>query len=117
MKTHVLALTCIALVITMPVRAAAVRCEISKKFACSSSGCRDNVTTVWNLVDIKTNRFSRCDRKGCDHYPMTVTRSGLFINIDIPGRAMFAKMAADGSEFVEVVSLGTDVLVSYGSCK
>ncbi|MEJ2121955.1 MAG: hypothetical protein P8Z76_14870 [Alphaproteobacteria bacterium] len=114
---RLLAVMFIALVATMPAHAAAMRCDMSKKFACTAGGCRDNAITGWNVVDFKTNRFSRCDRKGCDHYPMTVKRSGLFLNIEIPGRAMFAKMSVDGSKYLEVVSLGTSVLVSYGSCK
>jgi branched-chain amino acid transport system substrate-binding protein len=42
---------------------------------------------------------------------------GIFIVIDVPRRAMVAKMAMDGSQFVEVVTTGTNAIVSFGACK
>ena len=100
-----------------PAWTAEVRCEIDAKFACGLSGCRESAVTVWNLIDIDALRFSRCDRKGCDHYAMSQTVSGAFTNIEVPGRGMIAKVSLDGSQYVEVVTLGTDVLISYGSCQ
>ena len=101
----------------LPTSAAPMRCDITKKFACNPGGCRETKGTIWNLVDFKAQRFSRCDKKGCDHYTISRSESGIYVNITVPDRAMFAKMSRDGSEYVEVVSLGTNVLVSYGSCK
>ena len=100
-----------------PAFGAAIRCEITSKFACSPSGCVENALGVWNLIDIDAARFSRCDRNGCDHYTMSQTTSGIFTNIEVLGHGMLARMSQDGSQYVEVVTLGTDVLVSYGSCR
>lgn len=96
---------------------AALKCEIISKFACAKSGCEPNAVGVWNLIDADKMTFSRCDQKGCDHYDMRVTKSGIYFNIIIADRAMFAKMSADGREYVEVTSIGMNVLVSYGSCR
>ena len=112
-----LVLAFVMLGIALPASAAPMRCNITKKFACNPGGCRETKGTIWNLIDFKAGRFSRCDKKGCDHYPMSPSKSGIYVNIVIPARAMFAKMSRDGSEYVEVVSLRTLVLVSYGSCK
>jgi len=104
--------------ISNPANAQTVRCDIGTKFACiAASGCNDNPPGVWNVIDFTTNSFSRCDKNGCDTYEMSPTRSGLYISIDVPGHGMFAKMSADGSQYTEAVSLGTDVLVSFGSCR
>ena len=93
-------------------------CEIDSKFSCSAgSGCSDSKLGIWNVVDFGAGTFQRCDRNGCDSYPMAPIQSGLFINFMIPERAMFAKMSGDGSQYVEVVSIATDVLVSFGSCR
>ncbi len=98
-------------------RSAELRCEFRAKYACNLSGCRENAVTVWNLIDLDALRFSRCDQKGCDHYTITTSVSGIFINIEVPGHGMLARMSHDGSQYLEVVTLGTDVLVSYGACR
>ncbi len=94
-----------------------LRCDIVTKFFCGAdSGCQKNEVSVWNTVDLDTQEFSRCDQNGCDTYPVSTTPSGKFTIIDVPGHGMFAKMTADGSDYVEVVSVLTGVLVSFGQC-
>ena len=48
---------------------------------------------------------------------MKYATSGLFTNIMVPGRGMLAKVSRGRSQYVEVVTLGTNVLISYGACK
>lgn len=96
---------------------ATLKCDITSKFACSPSGCVNNNLGVWNLIDLDAKRFSRCGESGCDTYDMTSSQSGVYVNFEIPRTGMLAKMAADGGQYVEVVTAGTGVLVSYGSCK
>ena len=115
MRTLVVGL--LVLVAASPAWANEIRCEIEAKYACNVSGCRENAITTWNLIDLDALRFSRCDQKGCDHYTITTSVSGIFINIEVPGHGMLARVSQDGSQYVEVVTLGTDVLVSYGSCR
>ncbi len=94
-----------------------MRCDIAQKFACTASGgCQENVIKVWNTVDFDAQEFSRCDQNGCDTYTMSITPSGEFTIIDVPGHGMFAKMTADGSDYVEAISVLTGVLVSFGQC-
>ena len=99
------------------VRAAEMRCIIHSKEACDSAGCKKVAPTIWSVIDLEKKRYSRCDSKGCDHYKMSVKKSGVYLNLEIPGKATFAKMSKDGSDFLEVATLGTTALVSHGSCK
>ena len=82
--------------IVPPGRAAELRCEIATKNACGETGCRPGNITVWNLIDLEARRYSRCDRKSCDHYPANISVSGLFYNIAVPERGMLAKLSQDG---------------------
>ena len=92
-------------------------CRISYKQECDGSSCRRVKATIWNLIDFDNRRYSRCDRKGCDRYKMVFRISGLFVNITTARpRGMLAKMTIDGSRFIEVATIGTAALVSYGRC-
>ena len=51
--------------------ASPIKCQISAKFACTPSGCSENKLGMWNVIDIESGKFSRCDLKGCDDYPAT----------------------------------------------
>ena len=52
-----------------------------------------------------------------DAFDLVGRQRGAFTNIEVPGRGMLAKVSLDGSQFVEVVTLGTGVLISYGACR
>ncbi len=111
---------CIAFAAMLTVRSLAsaqqMRCEITSKFACLPSGCVPEKLGMYNLIDLERRTISRCDRKGCDKYAANVTRLGMFIVVDVPGRGTFAKLSIDGSQYVEIATLGTGVLVSFGAC-
>ncbi len=112
-----LLLTAVSVFLATEAVAAEIRCDIRSKVTCSSAGCTEKAPGMWNLIDLEGRRFSRCDYEGCDHYQMVVSRSGTYLNLEVPGRAMLAKMAADGSKYLEVATLGTKALVSHGTCK
>jgi hypothetical protein len=61
--------------------------------------------------------YSRCDSRGCDKFDARFSRSGVFTIIDLPGRGFTAKLAADMSTFIEVATIETQALVSFGACK
>jgi hypothetical protein len=67
-------------------------------------------------IDLTAHRYSRCDSAGCDGYDAKVTQSGAFTIVEVPGRAMFAKIGPEGKA-TEVVSLMNSVLVSQGACR
>ena len=97
---------------------AEMRCDIDSKFQCSAGGgCKSMDRTIYNLVDLEQLRYSRCDASQCDHMQMNASRSGLFINMEIPGSGMIAKMTLDGSEFTEIATLSTTAFISFGSCR
>lgn len=108
---------CLAVILfPSAVLATELRCEISSKYTCSREGCSPNKLGVWNLIDLERGKFSRCDRNGCDQYDANVSQSGIYYNIEVPGHGVLAKMTLDGTEYIEVATLGTTVLVSFGSC-
>jgi hypothetical protein len=94
-----------------------VTCTIREKYSCAEGeGCAPVENTIVVRIDIPGATYSRCDAKGCDDYGALFSSSGEYINIDVPGRGMVAKMASDGSEFVEVATLMSVVLLSFGNC-
>src|SRR5262245_9478503 len=109
----------ISFLIVMPsvAVAAPLSCVITAKFACMPAGCGPVETGMFSVIDMQTGSFSICDRRGCDEYQATFSSSGQYIVIDLPGRGMVAKMSANGSEYLEVATLGTNTVISFGSCK
>jgi hypothetical protein len=109
----------ISLLVIMPSVsvAAPLSCVITAKFACMPAGCGAVETGMFSVIDMQSGSFSRCDRRGCDEYEATFSSSGQYIVIDLPGRGMVAKMSANGAEYLEVTTLGTNTLVSFGACK
>ena len=100
-----------------PAHGQTLRCDITEKNYCEKGqGCRPVDAKVWNIIELDRETFSRCGRSGCDEYPAHISRSGVFMIIDVPGRGVFAKQSIDGSSFVEVVTLGTTVYLSFGAC-
>lgn len=94
-------------------------CEGDQRYGCDdTNGCAGSplAITTWAEFNFDDNSYRRCDRAGCDDYAPVVTRSGEFLNIELPGRASFAKIGPDGS-FSEVVTLGTQVMITYGQCR
>lgn len=93
-----------------------LRCTWTEKVQCDpGSGCSAQPIKTWATIDLDGRRYQRCDRLGCDTYDASVTRSGVYRVIDLPGRGVFTKLADDGRG-TEVVSLGNSVLVSQGHC-
>ncbi|MBZ9654022.1 hypothetical protein [Phyllobacterium lublinensis] len=95
---------------------ALLRCDITSKFICTSSGCQPAKLAVFNLIDMRDKTLARCDSKGCDPYTATFSSSGLFLNIAVPTNGLLAKLGGNG-DFVEVATLAGQVYSSFGSCK
>jgi hypothetical protein len=99
----------VVLAVTPSSHAAELKCEIRQKFFCEESGCSTTPAKVWNLVDMSNKTYARCDSMGCDKYPAQFSASGIFINIDVPGRGLTAKISADS--FHEIATLGHAIYV------
>jgi hypothetical protein len=100
-----------------PSAKAELRCEINAKQVCNPDGCRSVAPTVHNKLDGQHGLYSRCDANGCDDYPASITRSGAFANVEVPGRGVIAKVSLADGAFLEVATLGLEAYVSYGACK
>lgn len=93
-------------------------CTISEKVRCSQGqGCHPVEATIIVRLNPEQQTYSRCDAKGCDDFQAQFGVSGNFLNIALPQNGMLAKVSGDLLSVMEVVTLGADVLVSYGSCK
>ena len=92
-------------------------CTITEKFQCAQGqGCQSVKNTIVVRIDIDRQAYSRCDANGCDERQGQFSISGEFINIALPENGLLAKLIRDGSHFTEVATLGTNVLLSFGSC-
>ena len=105
-------------------------CKINEKHACNpEKGCSANTLGVTNYINFERKTYARCDRAGCDTYDAQFSQSGSFHNIAVADRVMFAKVwpnhhsqsafwpyTSTSGKFMEVVTLGSTVLVSYGIC-
>ena len=111
-------LLAIAMVISNSAIAKTLTCRIASKFSCDAdAGCKPLSPALWNVIDLENQTYSRCDTRGCDKYDARLHRSGEFIVIDVPGRGVVAKLANNLSSFVEVATIGTSALNSFGSCE
>ena len=117
MRRFVLA-TAAALLIASPAAAGTWRCQPVQKVACSGGDSCPAAATAgaYNRIDFAQNQYSRCDDKGCDPYRAVISKSGAFINIEVPGRSMLAKMTEDGKAYLEVFTVLGTVVVSHGIC-
>jgi len=102
---------------SIPATAEPLRCEPVTKHFCSGGICEMVKPTTWNIVWPTDGKISRCDNQGCDIYEADVYTSGIFIILEVAGRGFLLKMERDGSSYIEVATLGTDVYLSYGQCK
>ena len=103
--------------VATPALAQELKCEIRQKYACEAADCKSIPASVWSLIDIGKATYTRCDTRGCDTYGARFSVSGDFINIDVPGRGMVAKVSADHTSFLEVATMGLSVLTSFGLCR
>lgn len=104
---------------------AELSCFPTSRYDCDLEGCEPAAPATYYFVDygIESGTYFRCDTKGCDPYPVKVTPSGSFTQFTPSlGQAMLFKVANDDSfgnkgEFVDVATIGTMTLVSFGKCE
>lgn len=95
--------------------ASSLICQPQTKNMCTVDGCSKSPLGVWSLVDQSSGTYARCDRNGCDTYPAKFTSSGEFLSVEVPGRAMLARIGPTNS-FLEVVTLGLGAYITHGTC-
>lgn len=104
---------------------AELSCFPTSQYNCSLEGCTPTAPASYYFVDYgaESGTYFRCDAKGCDSYSVNVNPSGSFTQF-IPslGQAMLFKIANDDAlankgEFVDVATLGTMTIISFGKCK
>lgn len=96
-------------------RAEVWRCDPAVSVICAAAKCQSKQPTVWLILDFDSNRYQRCDAKGCDAYEMTVVPSGLFLNVNFHARTLF-NATIDGSQYVEVTTSEVSTFSQFGAC-
>ena len=92
-------------------------CTITEKWQCAQGQvCQSIQNTIIIRINTEQQIYSRCNANGCDDYKAQFTVSGAFINIVLPANGLLAKLTTNGTSFTEVATLGTSVLLSFGSC-
>lgn len=98
-------------------RAARWRCNVEKRNQYADGQCEAGSTQAgWMLLDLSERTYARCDARGCDRYSASVSTGGVFTSVQLDGRSMFLKVVNDGSQFVDVATLGVSAIVSVGRC-
>lgn len=96
-------------------------CIPSKKSSCTLEGCKEIEANVFVLLGINSKEnnlfMARCDNKPCDVYSVNLVQSGMFTTFETkePHGILFRTSQLDQS-YIEVVTFGTDSLVSNGYC-
>lgn len=116
-RTQIAAIALAASIGASAAHGAEMQCRITVKFSCAAESCDLISTTVFNRIDMARGAYARCDPSGCEWYQASVTASGQFIGIEVPGRGVAAKIGVGTNSFHEVVSLGHQVYVSFGICR
>jgi hypothetical protein len=91
------------------------RCTPSTHFVCDASHCKNAQPIIWIELDFSKKQYRRCDQKGCDSYAMESSTAGIFTSVFINIGTLF-KARNDGSDFVEVATLGTTTYNYFGKC-
>jgi hypothetical protein len=95
-------------------------CIPETKSHCSIDGCKNADPNIFVIIGGSLEKdfyIARCDAKPCDVYPAEYHESGAFLTIEtIDPHGMLFRLSSIDKSFVEVVSLGTDTLVSNGHC-
>ena len=94
-------------------------CIPETKSHCSLTGCEAVDPKVFVLLNSDDEGLAlyRCDEKPCDAYPATDEMSGVNLEIrTIENHGILFKTSTLDQSYVEVVTLGTDTLVSHGHC-
>ncbi len=98
----------------MPNRAERWDCDIQVQFVCSAKGCEKVAPSIQLRIDFPSETYQRCDGQGCDAHSMFASVAGIYTTISQVGS--FLKALNDGSEFVEVATLGTSTWNGFGMC-
>ena len=68
-------------------------------------------------TELEKQRFSRCDNAGCDTYPANFSGPTEYLIVEVPRRGVLAKLGRTNGDFMEVATLMTTAILSFGMCK
>lgn len=97
-------------------------CQPVRTVVCGANGCRESDQSVIFLLDLRDEKYYRCDDDGdfdaddCDVHSVEITLSGIYTSISVNSSA-FLKASNDGASFVDVATSGTAVYQNFGACQ
>lgn len=104
----------LAALLASPVHA--LECWPTVASVCDGSGCGQAQNTIKISIDQRTNVISRCDKNGCDKFPVTATRTGAMQKYGSVERGYLLVIQSLTNEFSEVATQVTAVAVKTGLC-
>jgi hypothetical protein len=96
-------------------------CKVTSAGVCgAASACVGIKPTTSSFIYPSERFYFRCpghwhDLAECDEYTAVVIASGAYTNIELPGRAAFARVGP-GLSFTEMATLMDRVFVYHGQC-
>lgn len=98
--------------------AGTLECRPTTKDVCGPGGCdrQREPATVWLRWTPATRNYQRCDRNGCDTYTASVTYSGSYALIELPGHGVTMKLTGRNA-FMETLSLMDIAYIYRGQCR
>jgi len=93
-------------------------CMIQRKEICQPNlPCRLIDNTMSSRIDLDSNSYSRCEKGSCQSYPVTIARSGQFVNLSGNYNGFMVKLDTENNELVELATLGLNTFISFGRCR
>jgi len=111
---NIIAYLLVSITLIFTVNAQAQTCTVQKSSVCNDGECK-SMQTSNTQITMNKNQLQRCDEKGCDKYPITLTKSGLFTNVQIPNTSYMLKYDQN-LNFIEATSLALTLIVNTGKC-
>jgi len=98
-------------------RAPMWRCDVSKRYHCSAEKCDHfPLNSARVSLDFTYKIYERCDSSGCLTEPMDHFAAGIYTVVNVSRSTNLVNILNDGSEFVDIVTVGSSVLMGFGRC-
>jgi hypothetical protein len=92
------------------------RCDFYKSTGCAATGCYDATTKAWSIIDWEHSDYSLCDINGCQHYPFSSFKDGIYVSLTFPKREVMFKINLSDNSAVETSTMLNYAFISFGNC-
>lgn len=102
-----------------PEKSQVLVCQPSVKYYFDVNGAEvGEVGDMYSIVSLTNELLSRCEkRKSCDHYKISISKSGMYTNIQPDSINGMLMKISDTGLYMEFATIGFDTVAYYGQCK